>query len=451
MGRLTRSLTVRLLLSASLWLAVALAFGGFILAGAFRDYVVADFDHRLSLALEHMIGVSEVEDGLLRFTRPMADQRYSDPYSGLYWQVSTEDMPHFRSRSLWDQALDPQWEQPAFSQRVYETQGPTEQVLRIMVRDVVLPDDEAVYRYMVAGDTQQIRTDIDRFDMLILRSLGFLGLGLLLAVVAQVWIGLRPLKAVRTGLLRIRSGRAQRLEGRFPSEIQPLVEEMNALIAQNERVVERARTHVGNLAHALKTPLSVLTNEAKTQDGRLADVARAQAASMRQHIDQHLKRARAAGGGGVGAATALDEPVAELVRAMQKIYASRALTIKAELPPGLACRVDRQDLSEMVGNLLDNACKWAATTVIVKAERLKNTARPMLEICVEDDGPGITDGEAEAVFERGNRLDEAVPGSGLGLGIVRDIADMSGGHVRLSRSHMLGGVRAGLVLPAVET
>jgi signal transduction histidine kinase len=447
---LNRSLTLRLLLAAVIWLAAALSLGGLILAAAFRDYVVSDFDARLDLILEHMIGVSEVENGVLRFTRPVTDQRFSEPYSGLYWQVSTDDMPHFRSRSLWDQALEPEWQIPAFNQRVYETDGLAGQRLRIMVRDVVLPDDDAIYRYMVAGDTQQIRTDIDSFDMLILRSLGFLGLALLLAVLAQVWIGLRPLTAIRTGLANIRSGRAQRLEGRFPSEIQPLVEEMNALIAQNEHVVERARTHVGNLAHALKTPLSVLSNEAQADPhaGRLAGLALTQAQIMRQHIDHHLKRARAAGGG-VGLATPLDEPVAELVRAMGKIYADRNLQIAANIPHDLACRVDRQDVFEMVGNLLDNACKWSKSRVMIRAEMLENTARPMLDIRVEDDGPGITDAEAEAAFERGNRLDEAVPGSGLGLAIVRDIADLSGGSVRLGRSAW-GGVRADLILPAAR-
>lgn len=450
MRRLNRSLTFRLLMTASLWLAAALTVSGFVLAAAFRDYVVADFDARLSLIIEHMVGVSELDDGLLRFTRPVADQRFSEPYSGLYWQVSTEDMPPFRSRSMWDQALDPHWDIPAFTSRVYETPGPDGQMLRVMARDVVLPEGDSVFRYMVAGNTAQIRTDIDAFDRLVVRAMGFLGLGLILTVLAQVWIGLRPLKAVRIGLSRIRSGRAQRLEGKFPTELEPLVEEVNALIARNERVVDRARTHVGNLAHALKTPLSVLSNEARGTDGRLADLVIAQTGEMGLHIDHHLKRARTAGGGGVGVATELTGPVHDLTRAMTKIHRERNIEIIVDIPPGLACRSDVQDLTEMVGNLLDNACKWANSEVRVSAHLLKGMDRPMLEIDVEDDGPGITPQEADAVFERGNRLDEAVPGSGLGLAIVRDIAELSGGNVVLARSALLGGLKASLIMPAAQ-
>ncbi len=450
MRRLSRSLTFRLLVTASLWLAAALTASGFVLAAAFRDYVVADFDARLGLIIEHMIGVSELDDNLLRFSRPVADQRLSEPYSGLYWQVSTEDMPPFRSRSLWDQALDPHWDIPAFSRRVYETPGPDGQVLRVMARDVVLPEGDAVFRYMVAGDTAQIRTDIDAFDRLVVRAMGLLGLGLILAVLTQIWFGLVPLKAARVGLSRIRSGRAQRLEGKFPSELEPLVEEMNALIARNERVVERARTHVGNLAHALKTPLSVLSNEARGTKGRLAELVIAQTSAMHLHIDHHLKRARTAGGGGVGVATELAGPVHDLVRAMGKIHRERNLEIITRIPPGLACRSDVQDLTEMVGNLLDNACKWAQSKVWLSAHLLKDMDRPMLELNVEDDGPGITPEEADAVFERGGRLDEAIPGSGLGLAIVRDIAELSGGNVVLGRSSRLGGLKASLIMPAAQ-
>lgn len=451
-----RSLTLRLLLTAFLWVAAALAVGGVVLSLAFRDYVVSDFDARLDRITDAMVGSSELtESGILRFSRPIADPRFAQPYSGWYWQVSVQDPPEeaaalwpFRSRSLWDQALTPDWSRPAFEEYVHEARGPGGQRLRVQVRDVVLPESEQAFRYMVAGDTAQIRDDIEAFNTLIAWSLGFLGAGLLVAVILQIWIGLRPLKAVQTGLARIRSGRAQRLEGDFPREIAPLVDEMNGLIAQNERVVERARTHVGNLAHALKTPLSVLANEARESGGRMAETVSAQTELMRRHIDHHLKRARAAGGGGtVGTACELGPAAHDLIRAMEKIHRDRGLGIDADVPADLRFRGERQDLDEILGNLLDNACKWANSGVRLSARSVPDALRPMLEVAVEDDGPGVDDDEAATLFARGRRLDETVPGSGLGLAIVRDIAELSGGGVALERSG-LGGLKVRVRLPA---
>ncbi|RMD89138.1 MAG: histidine kinase, partial [Alphaproteobacteria bacterium] len=285
MRQLRRSLTLRLLLLALIWLAAALGVGGYVLSIAFRDYVINDFDARLGRILDHMVGASVIEDGILRFTRPVADQRFSEPYSGWYWQVDAEDEPPFRSRSLWDQALAPNLPGRILTGTVTEIDGPEGQRLRVMVRDVVLPDSDQTFRYMVAGDTAQIRTDIRSFDRLIALALGVLGAGLLLAVILQIWIGLMPLKAVRRGVAAIRSGRARRLEGTFPTEIAPLVDEINALIEANERVVERARTHVGNLAHALKTPLTVLRNEAARETSALAETVRIQTDLIRRHVD----------------------------------------------------------------------------------------------------------------------------------------------------------------------
>jgi len=444
---LTRSLSLRLLLLAGLWILAALVAGGLVLQNAFRDYVVDDFDARLAEVLDHMVGASDIEYGMVRFIRPIADQRFSEPYSGWYWQVSAREAPAFRSRSLWDRALDPGWETPAFGSRIEIQEGPAGETLRVMVRDVLLPESDDIYRFMVAGDTDQIRRDIGAFRRLIVSALGFLGLGLLLAVVLQVWLGLKPLNEVRRCLARIRSGRARRLEGAFPSELDPLVAETNALIAHNERVLERARTHVSNLAHALKTPLTVLQNEARDETEALAGKVRKQTGAMQRQIDHHLKRARAAGGGTIGTATLVAPPLHDLVRAMEKIHADRSLSIDVEIPDDLLFRGETQDLTEMVGNLLDNACKWAASRVRVRARAIAGSGRPMLEIRIEDDGPGVAEGEREALFDRGSRLDESKPGSGLGLAIVRDIATLAGGEAYLERS-AFGGLAAVLRLPA---
>lgn len=446
------SLTVRLLLGAGVWITGALIAGGFVLSAAFRSYVETDFDERLGIIIDSMVGASELApEGFVRFTRPLGDERFALPYSGWYWQVSEAGRDPFRSRSLWDQALDTDFEQTAFTPRMYETTGPDGQLLRISERDIILPDSERVFRYMAAGDTAEIREDIARFDRLLIQSLSALGLAVLAAMVLQVTFGLRPLRHIRIGLANIRSGRAERLAGQFPPEIVPLVDEMNALIEHNAEVVERARTHVGNLAHALKTPLSVISNEAETAAGApLADTVQRQTDVMRTHIDHHLKRARAVGGGTLGPGAAIDRSLGDIARAMRRIHRDRALDIQVDCPAGLAYRGERQDLDEMIGNLLDNACKWAGGRVWATARPADGpTRRPVAVLIIEDDGPGVGDDEREALFERGKRLDESKPGSGLGLAIVRDIAELSGGGVALARSEM-GGLKVTLTLPMVE-
>lgn len=445
-----RSLTLRLLLSAGLWMAAALVAGGLVLSAAFRNYVEADFDERLTTRLDAMIGASEIEpEGYVALVRPLGDQRFSEPYSGWYWQVTTEGEEPFRSRSLWDKELDADLDQPAFSQRIYETEGPAGELLRIAERDVVLPESEKVFRYMVAGDTAEIRNDIARFNRLLSASLGALGVGLLAAIVLQVVFGLQPLRRLRREIAEIRSGRRRRLQGEFPTEISPLVSETNALLEHNEKVVERARTHVGNLAHALKTPLSVLRNEAETSDSQLATVVGRQVELMGRHIDIHLKRARAASGAGLFAAqTPVRPAIDDLVRAMGRIYAERGLDFDIAVEGDPQFLGERQDLDEMLGNLLDNACKWARAKVRISAKfEERSGERARLIIWIEDDGAGVDEVEIDGLFERGRRLDESQPGSGLGLPIVQEIAEMNGGSVNLERSS-LGGIRACLYLPA---
>lgn len=448
----SRSLTARLLAAAGLWTLLALLAGGWALTAAFRNYVERDFDERLYQYLDAMVGATELEnEGFVRFTRPLGDQRFAEPYSGLYWQVSVEGHEHFRSRSLWDQELDPNLGEPAFSPRVREVGGPDGQILRLIERDITLPGSEHVFRYMVADNTAEITEEIDRFNALVAWSMGALGAGLLLAMVLQVSFGLRPLRTIRHRLADIRSGQAQRLEGDYPPEIQPLVSEMNAVIEHNDEVVARARTHVGNLAHALKTPLSVMANAADTdREAPLAEVVDAQSRIMQRHIGHHLARARASGRSSlIGVRTEVAPALQELVRAMERIHADRHLTVVLDAEPELAFWGERQDLDEMVGNLLDNACKWAKSRVHVTSRRNDSKSeRAALDIVIEDDGAGVGPDERDALFERGRRLDESKPGSGLGLAIVRDIAAITGGSIRLADSE-LGGLKAVLTLPAI--
>ena len=277
-----------------------------------------------------------------------------------------------------------------------------------------------------------------------------LGLGILVALLIQVRFGLQPLDRVRRALADIRSGRATRLDVKFPAEIEPLAVEINSLLESNREVLERARTHVGNLAHALKTPLSVLTNEARTHPDAFGEQVGRIAATMREQIDHHLARARMAASANVfGAHTPVAPVLVRLGRALERIYTERGIEVVVDCTHGLGFRGEAQDLEEMAGNLLDNACTWATSRVELRATALPGLrkGRPAFLLTVEDDGPGVPEESRKTALRRGGRLDETKPGSGLGLSIVTEIAELYGGELRLATS-TLGGLRAEVFLPA---
>jgi signal transduction histidine kinase len=276
---------------------------------------------------------------------------------------------------------------------------------------------------------------------------------LLLTTTFQVRFGLAPLKRITDGLAVIRSGSAERLTGKFPEEIAPLARETNALIEANKEIVERARTHVGNLAHALKTPLSVMVNEATARGSELfAQKILEQADIMRDQVARHLERARlAARLTVVGSVTEVVPVVTALARTMEKIHRDKNLAIEVHADEQAQFHGERPDLEEMIGNLVDNACKWASSRVVIEVVRERPDAlneRQIVRIMVDDDGRGLSPSEREQVAKRGQRLDETKPGSGLGLSIVVELAALYGGSLTLGTAPE-GGVRAELVLPAV--
>lgn len=447
-----QSLAVRALLAAGLWLTVALVVGGILLSVFFRNTVERNFDVRLEMLLDNLIGVAIVDnEGVVSLYRSMMDPRFDRAYSGWYWQISQEGATPFRSRSLWDQELDIDARDSHAKSvaRIFETAGPDNQHLRVIERDIRLPGSEELYHFALAGDVSELKEQVSAFNTTLIWWLSALGGILLLTLAIQIHFGLRPLRRISAALGAIRSGETERLEGTMPREIEPLARELNALLDHNEAVVERARQHVGNLAHALKTPLSVLGNEARNEgvdERALRAMVREQTVMMARHVDHHLARARAAARGGViGSRTPVDGVVGDLVRVMKRLYGHRALDFHVVMPEGtevVAFRGERQDLYDMVGNLLDNASKWAKARVRVTV----SIDDPNLIIAIEDDGAGLDEAVRDQVFKRGERLDETVPGSGLGLAIVRDLAELCGGAVRLERS-ALGGVRAVLRLP----
>jgi signal transduction histidine kinase len=302
------------------------------------------------------------------------------------------------------------------------------------------------FNFLVAGNVAEVQNEIARFNGTLIWSFAILGFGLILGVFLQVRVGLEPLKRVSDALARIRDGKARRLDGKFPAEIEPLASELNSLIEHSAEVVGRARTHVSNLAHFLKTPLTVLSSEASAQPGPLADAVMRQVVTMRRQVDHYLARARAAGALDVlGNRTPVKPVLDDLARVLKRIHAERGLEITVDCPQSLAFRGERQDLEEMAGNLIDNACKWAHARVAVAAHRTSGTS---FELRVDDDGPGLDPEERALVGERGERLDESVPGTGLGLAIVRDIAKLYGGSFTLDTAPQ-GGLEARISLPAI--
>lgn len=464
-ARKPESLTLRLLRLAALWVLAILIGGGVMLAQNFRGSVERAFDSRLEADLDNLIAAAEPgpRDEVI-VLQGLIDPRFKRAFSGWYWQVRRagddplEVAPLRKSGSLFGEQVlvTPQGEGPEL--RSGYVPGPDNQELRFVERDIILPSlgDPATgqiggvnrYVFTVAGQIADMREEIARFEQTLIVSIGILAGGLLFAVFLQLRFGLKPLTDVSAALQAIRAGKADRLQGAFPAEIAPLADELNKLLQHNAEIVERARTHVGNLAHFLKTPLTVMTNEAAAQKSPLADIVRRQSEIMRRQVDHYLARARTAASAGVlGAATEVAPVMDDLARTLARMYARRGVDVAVSCPPGLKFRGEQQDFEEMAGNLLDNACKFARSRVEAAVVR---EGRSALRLTVSDDGPGLSPQERARVMERrGERLDESVPGSGLGLSIVRDISRMYGGGFALEESAM-GGVAAVLTLPAVE-
>ncbi len=448
------SLRFRLLLGTLFWIAASLVVAAWGLGNLFRQHVESQFHAQLKTHLDQLTAQLALDDaGRPTLATSLSDPRFNRPLGGLYWQIdrlagtgAPAAAAVMRSRSLWDQVLRVPADTPTTGDvHQHRIVGPDGAMLGMVERSVTINAQRL--RLIVAADENLMREPVARFNEELWLALGLLGLGLALAALVQVVVGLAPLRTLRDALGRVRSGATQRLEGDFPAEIMPLVEEFNTVLAQNADVVERARTQAGNLAHALKTPLSVLANAAAGSGDALAQLVTTQIEGARRQVDYHLTRAHAAAAARLpGVRTALGPVVDGLVRTMRRLHAERKLDLRVRLiPASLAFRGEEQDLQEMLGNLLDNACKWAAGRVEIGA----GIEDDRLVIRVDDDGKGIAAAQRQATLRRGVRADEQVPGSGLGLAIVDDLARMYGGAIVLADSP-LGGLQAILTLPAVQ-
>jgi signal transduction histidine kinase len=457
------SLAFRLFATAALWTLLALPVAGFIILKLYAQEVETSFDDRIKTLLlvvytdssEHAIG----EPGA---PRDVGEPLFEITHSGWYWQIKPLDKASGRrtlvSKSLASETiaspLEAGVEADPFGIRWANSDGPRGTPLRVaeMIQALGGDDSGPRYSYLVAGPSEWPEARVIGFRTRLFTALSLVGLGMMALTLFQVRFGLLPLREIEKGLTAIRTGRASKLDSKLPVEIEPLQVEINALIQSNQDIIDRARTQVGNLAHALKTPLAVIINEAGDDKSAASVKVSAQAGVMRDQIDYYLKRAQmAARAGGIGRMTEV-LPIAEsLQRALERIYSEKSVTISVNCEEGVNFQGEKQDLEEMLGNLMDNGCKWAASKVVLSAKIAAAGARSgrrKLIIEVEDDGKGLTEEQRKRIGKRGQRLDESTPGTGLGLSIVSDIATSYSGGFEVTASKY-GGLKARLELPAL--
>lgn len=441
--RSAAALSTRLILGAAVWLVLILALGGGVLTWVFRDTVENEFSRRLDAMLNGMIAsMAATPDGQVTLSHPLGDPRFERVYSGWYWQITEPSGALLRSRSLWDSTLRSTGSDTKL--HLSRTEGPNGEPLLVAERDITFPDVDGLVHVMVAGDLREVSDSVHRFNLLLIAGLGILGVGLVLAIMIQVRFGLRPLRSLAADLDGVRRGTHPRLAEQYPREIAPLATAMNGVLDKDAQLIERARRHVGNLAHGLKTPLAVISAEMEGEPDR--SVLRNQVLTMRRLIDHHLGRASAVAGAGerIGGSTQVADTAREIAGVLRKVFAERNLTIDIEIDKTVTFPGHREDLEEILGNLMENACKWASSRVLVSAEQ---TAEHTI-FTVEDDGPGMSAEQAAEASRRGKRFDEFAPGWGLGLSIVADLVEVSGGTLTFVQSS-LGGLAARVEFPGI--
>jgi signal transduction histidine kinase len=437
-----------MMLIAAGWITILLLAGGIALDHTLKDLVTREFDDQLNYVLTAMIGSAELDtEGDVYFSRPLGDQRFLEPNSGFYWQITGAGHEPFASQSLWDRTLKDSgsgFEKEPHFYTSYQFPG---EPLRIVERSIVLPGSKTQWRLMVASTRTQLDKQIVKDRSIVVWSFLILGIGLFLMVMLQTWYGLSPLRRVRRAIARIRTSGANRVTEPLPLEVQPMVEELNVLLAHSEKQAEEARTHAGNLAHALKTPLTVLTNAASAHSADLDRTVLREATVMRRQVDHHLARARAAGRRAVGLARSnVMHSAAAVEGAVARLHPDVRFDIDGSRTATVA--VERQDLEEILGNLIENAAKYGGGSVFVTVD--PEPGEKLCSIWIEDDGTGIPEDQRGELFSRGARLDTDKPGTGLGLAIVRDVAQIYGGNVELDESEDLGGLLVRLRLPRAQ-
>lgn len=445
------SLALRLFLSASVWVLLTLFSGGLLLSDIFRDSSEKAFEEKLNLFMETLIGSSKIDSkDSITVVNPLGDPRFFQPYSGWYWQINSGSKTLIRSRSMWDQVLtldkrliggraqfiDSFQKDLSKKKKVINSQK-----LIIIQREISFPGFGSPLTFMVSGDTKEFEKSIDQYNNVLISSLVLLGIGLLLSVYLQVKYGLLPLRTIKNSLFKIRNGDAVKLEENYPIEVSPLAKEINILLEHNQKIVERAKTHVGNLAHALKTPLAVISNhiDMKTKD----KVISPQVELIKQYVDKYLNKARSSASKKVSKKKIdINFQSSKIIKIFNKINPRLEISV-INNNKSLKFLGSPDDLDEILGNVLENACKWTKKRVELKIEKNESDK---VKFIISDDGPGLPRGRRAEVFKRGFRLDEQIPGTGLGLNIVKDTVEQYSGKVWLTKSSF-GGLQVNIILP----
>jgi len=455
-ARVRGSIARRMLVAAAIWSVAVLLVAGWSLQAFYRTETDQQLDVALNETLTTLAAAVNSEAGEIQFDEAKfpRDERFSRALSGRYWAFLDLDgqnaiVGRKESESFFDEdaIATPAIRVEAVKQPGailhLDAPGPDNRQMRTAIQAVSFPDKAQPILLYAAIDRTSADASVGSFTLRLGIALGVLAVGLIGGVLVLIRYGLRPLHEIEDKLGDVRAGRRDKLDGEYPSELSPLVREINTLITHNRNVVDRARTHVGNLAHALKTPLAVLKNEAKGSD-KLSDLVRRQTEAMTSNVNSYLKRAQAAAQAEVlGVRTEVKEPVEGIARMLERLHRDKGVAIDVDVDPKAVFRGERGDFDELVGNLLENAAKWCKSRVNVTVTRSDDG----LEVKVDDDGPGLPAEHRAKALERGKRLDESEPGTGLGLSIVSELADIYGGRLHLEDSP-IGGLRARLVLPA---
>lgn len=444
-----QSLKGRLIGAATVWIAIGMIAAGLLFSAIFRHHVTRQFHEELHVHLAELQRLSEVQEGGVHLQRNLSDPRYDIPQSGFYWEVLKEGRVLARSASLGSASLQMPTTLSADGS-VHETMGPTGKVL-IVENSVWRSPDEPPVHFIVGTDQRHLDEVFASFNTPLSLSLAAFGLSMVVAASFLILFAISPLDKLRKALSAVRTGQERAVRGEFPTEVRPLVDDLNALLHSTSELIQRARTQAGNLAHGLKTPLAILTDEAYRIEAKGLPQSSAiildQCRKMQTSIDYQITRARAvAMRSQPGTVASVRKGVVEVASALDRLHRDKGIRIESSVPEGLVVACDALDLNEMLANVVDNACKHARSLVRILAEAPPGGR--LVRLVIEDDGPGLPQEAYEVVFNVGERWDSRAAGSGLGLAIVRDLATLYGGDVRLAASP-LGGLAVSLELPAI--
>lgn len=443
------SLKQRLITAALAWIAIGLLFAWFALSNVFQTHVTRQFYEELFVHLEELERLAKVDASGVQLASTFSDPRYDVPNSGYYWEIQRDDKMLARSPSMQAAPLKtPPDSRSDIGVHTHTIDGPTGTLL-VAERLQWLDPGKPPLRFIIGTDKRHLYSLVDSFNHTLSWALAGLGASMSLAAALLIMYAMRPLAQLSVDLDDVRSGRSKSLAGSYPSEVQPLVENMNSLLASTRELVQRARTQAGNIAHGLKTSLAVLTDEAyRIGDSGLdahAQTILQHCRKMQAQIDYQTTRARVVANRlAPGAAASVNEAASDVVGALSRLYEQRGIRFQSDVEPQLRVACDEQDLKEVLGNLVDNAGKHACALVRVSAHKNDNEVR----IVVSDDGAGLPVEAHEAVFNIGERWDTQTPGTGLGLAIARDLITLYGGKIELDTSD-LGGLAVIVKLPCV--